>query len=174
VADAIEAVALLPEGLEKPFLESGSSAAEASVMALSVLRRATARDDSKGSLLKKFEEQFGKERQGEIGKEVDVFEIEGVAQAPGVPSRPARVLLAKIAKYAQKEQKLVLVPMRAYISKDGTDLTDYYLSLGFEKVEMDDGAHQFQLVFTGHATTPEDIFVESHEVMVGMNLWTGI
>lgn len=178
----LEAVGLVPETLESRFLESGSSAVDASVLALGVFSRERLVDDSRGSLHRKIEEQLGEDRMQELvssgrfghGKmKFDVFALEGLAEAPGLPERSARVLLAKIAKYAQEEHKLVVVPKRARISSQGKDLTEYYVHLGFEKVEMKDG---YELLYTGTVDSYRftDKWVEDRQVMIRMDLWTAV
>ena len=54
----LEFVGLIPEGLEIPFLESGSSAVHASVFALCMFRREKLEDDSRGSIRKAFHEKI--------------------------------------------------------------------------------------------------------------------
>jgi len=179
-----EVVGLVPEGMGKLLL-SGSSAVGESVSALGMFKREQLKDDSQGSLFKKIVEHFGHSEwvfDERSGKDVlvsrrerntfGVFQIEGVADAPGLPfERSARVLLAKMARYAQREQRLVVVPAKAYKDIDGTDLTEYYVRLGFEKVEMKEG--QEVLVYMEASSSPSDLWVGKQQLMVGMNLWTG-
>jgi len=168
-----EMVGLLPQGLQIPVLECRSSGVDASVLAVGVFSRVQLRDDSNGSLRKRVEEQFGKQWTrhwwGGTMKKLRVFAIEGLADTPGLSEHSARVLLCKIGKYAHEEKKIIVVPSHAYISRDGTDLTDYYVRLGFEKIEMKDGHHE--LVYMGTSSQAEDPLVtasgEEHRTLVG-------
>jgi len=96
----LEVVSLIPMGLETPFLESGSSAVDASVLALGVFSRRQVCDDDRGSICNLLEERYGKEwtglQKGRATKQFDVFEIEGISDAPDLPELSARVLLSKI------------------------------------------------------------------------------
>jgi len=157
VSGILEMVGLIPKDLEMTFLESGSSAVDASMLALGLFSRGKLWDDSRGSLRKKVDEQYGEQ---------------------GLPDFSARVLLSKIEKYAQKEQKIVVVAKDAYTYSDGTDLesvdagftiSDHYVRLGFEKVEMDNGS--YELVYGCTSSSAEDLWVESRQIMVGLNLW---
>jgi len=58
--DKLEMVSLIPKDLETPFLESGSSAVDASVLALGVFSRRQLDDDSMGSICELLEERSGK------------------------------------------------------------------------------------------------------------------
>lgn len=168
----LEMVGLIPENLESPSLASDPSAAEASVLAVGVLSRAQVQDDSSGSLHQRMRQALsGAWFSSSATPAIDVFAIEGIADAPG-PSRSARVLLSKIHKYAVQEQKLVVLSKRAYTSVDGTDLTGYYVRLGFEKVVMDDG--KFEFVYTGTRSVPVDVSAHNPQVMVRMNVFTEV
>lgn len=180
-----EAVGLLPRSLPAPFLESGSSAVDASVLALGVFSREQREDDSDNSVRKRVEEQFAMDgirrwifhgRSSTGRGKYDVFAIQGLAEAPGLPDRSAKILLAKIAKYAQKDDKLVVVSERACISSDGTDLTEYYERLGFEKVQMTDGNTIWghELVYMGTSSAPADKWLEEQHNMVRLNPWKGV
>lgn len=181
VADALgklEMVATIPKDLEIPFLESGSSAADASVLAVGVYSRKQVKDDRWGSISKVLEERYGSNwaglQKGRDMKQFEAFEIEGLADAPGLPELSARVLLSKIQDYAHQEQKIVVVSKRAkqaYMGADGKDVIDYYVRLGFEEVLMQDGTSE--LVYTGTCSA-EDCWVENQQIMVGVNLQTGI
>jgi len=177
--DKLEMVSLIPKDLETPFLESGSSAVDASVLALGVFSRRQLDDDSMGSICELLEERFGKEwaglQKGHATKQFEAFEIEGLADAPGLPEQSARVLLCKIRDYALQEQKIVVVSARAkrpYMGSDGKDVLDYYVRLGFEEVLMEDG--RSELVYTGVSCSAEDCWVGNQQVMVGVNLETGV
>lgn len=189
--------------VESSGLRARESSADAeSVLALGLFARARLNDDLKGSLRKKIEERYGKDWNGgavprswwnngtpvletvehqpgkwgywwgDTEKQFDVFAIEGLVGAPGLDERAARSLLSKIEMYALKENKIVVVPKHAYISSYGTDLTDYYVHLGFEKVELEGRLHE--LVYTGASSTPEDLWVENQQIMLGMNILTGV
>lgn len=169
----LEMVSLIPKDYEIPFDEKGS--AEKSLLALGVFSREEVQDDSKGSLRKKLEELYGNRWgtwAGRAEKPLEAFAIEGIADAPGFDDRSARILLSKIAKYAHKEQRMVVVPLRAYIRKeDGTDLSEYYVRLGFEKVEVE--GRKYRLVYTGNSISEADEWVEKQQICAGLNLWQG-
>lgn len=171
----LEMVGLIPNDVEISFLESGGSAADKSVLALSVFARGEVKDDSKGSLRNAIQEQYAKHGMelwwGTSHKRLNVFSVEGLADAPGVPERWARVLLPKMQQYAHKEKKIVVVPMWALTSSDGRDLTEYYVRLGFEKVDMEDGMHEY--VYMGNSSSAEEEQVDNQQIMVRLNLWTG-
>lgn len=170
----LEVVALLPEDMEMSFLESGSPAIDRSVLALGVFSRGLLKDDNGGSLREVIEQRYGTEFAARDEKnQFDVFAIDGLADAPGLTEQTARVLLSKIEKYAHQEQKIVVLPRWAYISSErrdltrpGCDLLDYYVRLGFVKVEMEDGMHEY--IYMGSSSS-EDSWVENQQVMVGMN-----
>lgn len=157
VRGRLEAVGLMPK--------DPSTGAE-SMMALGIFARQKLTDDSSGSLLKIVETQFGiKATRGIFGrakKRISVFSIEGLAEGPFSSARSARVLLGKIAEWALQEHKLIVVPKHAVYCSDGTDLTSYYMRLGFKKVEMDDGT--YELIYS-YPSTP-DVSEES-QLMVG-------
>jgi len=163
-------VGLFPKNLQVPFLknlELQRAAVDGSVLALGIFSRGQLKDDSTGSL-RKLMSLRSKDlpiRQswwsslrvfkwwsslwwGPGGKKSStaVFAIEGLVDGPDLPERSARVLLSRIEKYALEEQRIVVVSKRAWISSDGTDLTEYYVRLGFEKLEMEDGLQE--LVYT--------------------------
>lgn len=200
----IEMVALIPKDFfeERPFVSPFSSrkvthvpnAIDADVQSLCVFSREKVKDDRMGSLRKHIQKQHRK--QGILSwlrpreEEFDAFAIEGLVDAPVVAQGSASALLSKIKQYAEQEQKIVVVPKRAYI---GSDLLDYYVSLGFEQVEMhgrlpelvydgtssssgDDtsasmpwGLRSLQRQLRMKAEEAED---ENH-IMVQMNLWAG-
>lgn len=172
---ALEMMGLIPKDLSMSFLESGSSAVQASVLGLCLSSKQQIQDDSRGSLRTKISEKYwkGGTPLGLVNADnkIEAYAIEGVADAPGLPELSSRILLAKVAKLAHKEQKAVVVPKWARTTVDREDLTEHYVHLGFEKVEMEDGSHE--LVFTGHSLTPEDEWVENQQIMVGMNLLKG-
>lgn len=170
----LEMVGLVPGNIDIPFLESGSSAVHASVFALGLFRRAQLEDDSRASLRKTFDEhdkQGARRWLGRAERQIDVFEIEGIAVAPGLPEVSAGILLSQIEKYAHQERRVVVVPQRACISIDGTNLEEHYVRLGFIKVEMEYGPPQ--LVYTGASVSATDEWAENRLTMVGVNLWTG-
>lgn len=170
---ALEAVVLMPnipsnESMKPPKIGnpprqgwspgkvSASIGVEASVMALAVFSRVVLKDNSKlsptGYTFREIKMVNGGIRDVSSlerwkSKSFSAFAIEGLAEAPDLPVRSARVLLAKIARWAQAEQSHVMVARQA-IHRDGTDLTDYYLKLGFEKLELDDGS--YDLVYFGY------------------------
>jgi len=170
-----EIVGLIPKEL---LLNSTSSAIDKSLGALAVFSRIHLKDNRRHSLHKKLLQLSGNRhwwsrlRWGRTKKGVNVFAIEGLANAPGLTEQAARVLLSKIVKYAHEEQMIVVVPQWAYTSSDGTDLTEYYVRLGFKKVEMEEGLYD-ELVYTGTALSAEDMSVENEHMMVGMKLWKG-
>lgn len=174
-AKEVEIVGLIPKDFDVSHLESGSSAVELSVLALCVFSRKTLADDQSGSIRKVVEKHYGKRWTrnwwGRDKKKFDVFAVDGLAEAPLLPSMSSRILLAKIEKYAYKEQRIVHVPKWAYISSDETNLSEYYVELGFELVEMDEKLHEL-IYIPSLANPPEtDMFVETQQIMVGMNVW---
>jgi len=151
------------------------------VLAVGVFSRGKLQDDSRGSLRQKIEELHGK-RYGTRGlfgrkkKLIEAFSIEGLAgNTPGRDTKSAAHLLAKIEEYAQEERKAVLVTYPAYIGEDGTDLTEYYVRLGFVVVDMEDGSKE--LVYAGISSPARDArdWVDNFDgtIMVGFNLLTG-
>lgn len=166
-----EMVGLIPKDFNMPFLESGSSAVDASVLGLGVFSRGQIKDDGSGSIRKRVVFAGGKTSwwtQPWWG----VFALEGIASQPGLPEESARVLLAKIARYAEKEGRIVVLSKRAYTRKmNGADLTHYYVRLGFEKVMKDDGSQE--LVYMGDRSSSADEWLEKQRIMVGMNVWAG-
>lgn len=169
----LEMVGLVPKEYEIPFDEEGSD--EKSLLALGLFSREEVQDDSKGSLRKKLEEHYGKQFgtwAGNAEKPLEAFAIEGIADAPDLDDRQARILLSKIAKYAQKEQRMVVVPLRTVIRKDdGMDFSKYYVRLGFEKVELE--GKKYKLVYTGSSISEADEWVEKQQICAGLNLWQG-
>lgn len=177
-----EMVGLIAKDFERPFvqdsspfIQSGSSTVDASVLALAVFSRESLFDDSRGSLRTKIEEAVSGKApvayyDDPANKQFNVFAIEGVADTPGLTEGLARILLSKIEEYARKEQKIVVVQKQAHTSSDGTDLTEYYEQLGFEKVVMEHGLHE--LVYTGKSYSATSFSeVEDMPIMVGMNFW---
>jgi len=152
---------------EEEGLQRGASSNGASVSAVALFSREKLKGDSKGNLHRIVEAQFGiKATRGLLGrrKKINVFEIKGLAMSPDTRGKSAKVLLAKIAKWAETEQRLVVVPKSVYrtrgIARDlkdpkdlteedlqkSKDLTKYYKKLGFEKVTMDDGSYELVLI----------------------------
>merc|ERR1712232_564439 len=99
--------------------------------------------DQPDSLLKVVESQLGiggGEDVPRSGKNsVPVFAISGLVE-PQLSARAARLLLTKVGEWAKSEQRLVTVARHALQSSNGTDLTPYYLKLGFVQLKMDDEA----------------------------------
>jgi len=157
--------------------QSGSAAIDESVEALALFSRIQLMDDRRHTLRKKVMGLYGKRhwwsraQWGHTERQIDVFAIEGLAGAPGMSDQMARVLLAKVQEYAHEEQMIVMVPWWAFSWSDGTDLTEYYVSLGFEKVDMNKG--WYELVLTDISLTAEEMVVESQQIMTGMSLWAG-
>lgn len=179
--ETLEAVALTTEDLEMSSFESGSLAADSSVLAMGVFSREQLTDDSQGTIRNRIESQYGKEDTRRwLGrartvlrsrKPLEVFALEGLAEGPDLPELSARTLLFKLFKYAQWENRLMVVPERAYTSIDGRELTEYYVRLGFEKIDITDGPFLKQrLVYLGSSFSATDMFVQNHQVMIGMNL----
>lgn len=170
----LEMVGLIEKDLEIQSGRSRSSAVSASVQALGMFSRVTLMDDRRGSLRKKVEAQYGKRWArrwwGRAKKQFAVFEVGGIINAPDLPERSARALLSKIYEYASQERRIVVVSRNAYFSDFGAyDLTDYYVHLGFEKVDMEDGS--YTLVYTGTSPSAEEMWVENRQVMIGLKLW---
>lgn len=74
----------------------------------------------------------------------------------------------KIVNWAKLEQKLVVVARDAVNFSDGTDLTPYYMRLGFKKLEMDDGT--YDLVYSGTAIESELRSSDTDQRMVKVRL----
>jgi len=212
MASNVEMVGLIP----KVFFDSGQLRVDEAVLALGVFSREKVKDDRRGSLRKAIQKKYG--RRGtrlwwaRPKRPIDVFAISGLVNAPdALVERDVRtlhrhsvmVLLAKIENYARKEQKVIVVPRQAYIGSDGRDLTEYYVSLGFEMVEMkdlppvllytgtcswgtslqgddvcQDGCTLQGDPFSSKMTEDDKVFVQNQQVMVGMklcmNVWTGV
>jgi len=191
----LEAVGLMPKTdsgratLEWP---SDSDSVEASVMALAVFSRVEFHDNSFGHALSGYALEKEKNKMGQypdipmgqmamrlrksLNDNISVFAIEGLAEAPDLSARPARVLLTKIAKWAEAEQSLVMVARDAIHVSDGVtqvDLTPYYMKLGFEKVELKDGS--YDLVYTGYPWDKKstDQFLGDRQFMVRVNAFYG-
>jgi hypothetical protein len=145
-----------------------------STKALGVFSRTSLLDDLSCSLrLKVWDEgsSLGKtfdECGSQLPEQLNVFAVEGLAETPGenVWKNPAKALLSKIEQYAHMEQRIVVLSKQARISSDGTDLTEYYVGLGFEKVLMDHGG--IELVYTGRC--PYSLQAELGNIMIGMEL----
>lgn len=156
------------------------------VTALGIFSRGQVKDDLMGSLRISIEAHYGK-IQIWLGRGIrrkvwkvsgfapnptperfDVFEVKGLAAAPGLPEQSVMKLLPRIYKYARKENRIVLVPKQE-LHKEGKDLTDYYVRLGFEKVEMQDGS--YELVYMGQRSSRQD--EQLQQLMIRMNLWSG-
>lgn len=155
-----------------------------STKALGLFSRTTVLDDNSCALRLKVEESvLGKapvECRWELPQQLDVFAIEGLSETPdlaeGWTEALAEVLLSKIARYARKEQRIVVLSKQAHTSSDGTDLTEYYVRLGFEKVQMENG---LELVYTGkrhkqglQALNVPTLQAEMAHIMIGMDLWS--
>jgi len=195
-ASARSADSVIPEVESNTDLVGASANNAASVSALALLSRDQLKDNSRGTLVKMVEEQFGiratRTCSGRPRKRFSVFMIEGVAMAPHITGKSAAVLLAKIAKWAHTEQRLVVVPRSAFYKQDGTglsglseqaaDLSAYYERLGFRRVKSDyhDG---YDLVYSPNALPssqgvkpdPEDMVLavdEDRHSMVGLKLGT--
>lgn len=182
----VEVVGITAGNLEISFLESKQSKVHASVFALCLFRREQLTDDSIGSILRALKEhrkldtrpwlnEGGMANKKAIGGTVvRVFALEGLGIAPGIPEAESRVLLAKLEKYADKEKSIIMVPKWAIlINKDGMNLSDYFVRLGFTQVVMEDGGTE--LVYTGGPLSGADKWVEDEQVMIGLNqLWTGL
>lgn len=167
----LEMVGLIPANRYGNFLRAMNK----SVDSLCLFSRETLRDDSRGSLRERVEGQYGEQRTRLWARgrwDFDVFAIEGLVDAPGLSKSSARDLLSKIANYADTEQRIVVVPRRAYTHSDGTDLTDYYVALGFDKVEMKDGSHE--LVYTRISSLGKEAQAENRNMMFGVDRWIRI
>lgn len=144
----LETVGLMPSVLSESYLPQ---VPDDSVMAIAAFSREKLKTDPMGSLLKMVEAQFGIEATRNIlrrrRKRVSVFMIKGLARGPGSSEDSARILLAKIAEWAEAEKRLVVVARDSLNdgSPIGRDLTEYYKRLGFERVMGDDGT--YDLVF---------------------------
>lgn len=164
---------------------------ESLVKALGIFWRGQLRDDSRGSIRKKMEEWYGTQdtirwwgrrltgrtvSEGAPGEMWDaspmgrekfgVFAIKGLVDVPGDSKRCAKTLLWNLHQYALEEQKIIVVPKEAWTSRL-TDLTEYYVSLGFEKVAMANGA--VEMVYRSPSASAEDILVEDRAIMVGFD-----
>jgi hypothetical protein len=157
-----EMVGLIQKNAELPKLDHESS--HGALLALGAFARQKLDDDSRGSLQAKVEEHYGKGPWsrgfwGRPKKQFAAFAIRGLAGAPGLTTSQdlyavSKVLLQKILWYAQTERRIVVVHYPFYIGSDGTDLTEYYVRLGFEKLEMENGMHE--LVYTGRSVNWAD------------------
>lgn len=151
-----------------------------STKALGVFSRTSLLDDLSCTLrLKVWDEgsSLGKtfdECGGQLPEQLNVFAVEGLAETPGenVWKNPAKALLSKIEQYAHTEQRIAVLSKQARISSDGTDLTEYYERLGFEKVEMENGSHE--LIYTGISPWVGKQMSESEPILVNFNIWTHI
>jgi len=160
-----------------PIVLPWAAAAEPPMLALGVFSRGTFKDDRGRSIRKHIEEKLNQTLPG--GCAIDVFAIEGIAAAPGLATACASALMSNIGQYARQEQRTVVVPKHAYIGFDGTDLTEYYVRIGFDKVEMVDGTHE--LVYSGTSPLEKPVETEksygrdeaAEQIMVGLGLWTG-
>jgi len=129
--------------------------------------------DQNYSLQEVIESQFGIEASkilfssGEKNS-VSVFALEGLIE-PELSARAVKVLLAKIAKWAKMEQRLVTVATHAVRLGDGTDLTAYYARLGFIEVKMDDGSSI--LVYARSSTSDTDRWLVDRQFMVRLDPW---
>lgn len=175
---SLEMVGLIGNDFELPFLESGSSVVDTSVRALAVFSRAPLQralpDLSPGknrggmdSLQKIVDKEWNNGARPCQG----VFQIEGLAEMPGLSERSSKALVSKIAKYALQEHRVLLVSKRARIMPGGTDLTEHYVRLGFKKVAMQNGAMQngSVLIYTGSSSLDVDMSDRMQLIMVGMN-----
>lgn len=161
----LEMVGLIPGSLEP-----GDDTRE--LMALAIFSRDQLKDDSRGSLRKKIAEQYGgewsRQRWGSSRENLDVFAIGGLVDAAEASEASARILLSKIERYAHKERKVVVASKWAWKSLDGTDngrdLTDYYVRLGFQKVEMQDGSQELIYMATSSSA------VESRMITLSVSL----
>lgn len=166
----LEIVGLIPRMLAVRRIRSRE--VDASVLALCVFSQKKLQDDDRGSLRKHIGLRFGKQWTrvwwGRAKKQFDVFAIEGIADAPGLSELSTRVLLLKIAEYAHKENKILTVSKGACISSGGKDLTQYYVRLGFEKVEMEGQLHE--LIYAGTPSSAKDVLADGEQMMVAMSL----
>jgi len=138
--------------ISKASLQSGSSAValeslnalDVSVKAVGVFKRGTVEDDCRGSLRQQIEEHYENGKQltrdwrGSPKKQLDVFVLEGLADSPDFSESSARVLMSQIARYAEEEQKVVVVLKRTYkkMGEGGPEVLSHYERLGFKKVEL--------------------------------------
>jgi len=151
---------------------------DVSVRALGIFSRKKLRDDAIGSLRKQIVERYGTAFVDESSQQLNVFALEGLVDShismydPGSSGSSARALLSKIAEYANQEKKVVVVHGKAYKSLDGADLTEYYESLGFQKVEMQGGVQVLLYIDMSEAQEEVgDVPEENQATMVGLNLW---
>lgn len=187
-ADQLEMVALIPDDCDTSF----KSGAEATVRALALFRRGQLNDDDSGSIkramyakakrtrtrtfwqtasMQEIEDRTWWDRAVEEEyHQFDVFFIEGLVDAPGLDEESTKDLMSQIEKYAHKDKRIVVVSERAYIV-DGVDVSSYYVRHGFRKVEMEDREHPV-LIYTQRWSDSKDVV--DPQVMVGVNLWTGI
>lgn len=148
-----------------------------SIEALALFVRIDMKDDRRHTLRKKVMRLFGKRhwwsrtQWGRTKKYIKVFALEGVVAAPGMTDQSARLLLSRIQEYAHQEERIVVVPWYAFSWSDQTDLEEYYVGLGFEKVDMKDG--WYELVLTDMSLTAEEKAVDSQQTMISMSLWAG-
>jgi len=169
----LEAVGLLSNDPRQSELDATH---DVSLKALAVFSRGQLECNSKSastSLKSTFESQFGIEASDQFfsggdKKSVPVWEIEGLVDTE-LTGKPVRLLLTKIAKWAQIEQKLVMVAQNAVHLKDGSDLTGYYMRLGFAKVNMDDESSR--LIYPGSLTSDTDQWVVGRQFMVLLDPW---
>lgn len=161
----LQVVGLIPKqsGYRVDLAESGHT-----LLAIGVFSRESVFDDKKCSLRRASGKSVA-ECGGDLPKQYNVFALEGLADTAGLSERAARPLLSKIAKYARKEKRFVVLSKRAYTGSDGTDLTEYYVRLGFKKVVMDKG---HELVYTAFASF-DDKYSQSpsDQVLISMSLW---
>jgi hypothetical protein len=92
--------------------------------------------------------QMAKKRQNVESAE-DILAMPGsntpVGHLPNTSSRRAALLLAEIVKTARNEKRFVIVARNAIHTRAGLDLTDYYVQLGFEKLDRSDGSYDLVL-----------------------------
>lgn len=170
----LEMVGLISKDSDIKFLESGSSEVDESVRALGLFSRGQLEDDGRGSLCKymmsRWKDSWTKKLAACAKKRFDVFVVEGLADVSAIHDDSARELLSKIERYARKEQSIVVVSPRALFC--GTDLSEYYVHLGFKPVVMADMS--YLLVYTGSSSSAADMLADKQHIMVGMNLWSGV
>lgn len=180
----LEMVGLMPQ--EDIILENGPDAVAESVQALGLLSKGQLSDDRRGSV-RNFKTLRSKDRggtpelessfiSGRAEEQFNALMIEGLAVAPGLSEQPAKLLLSKIAQYAFKERSLTVLSKQAYLLWDGSDLTEHYVNLGFEKVMFEDGS--YELLYSrwkkGSSAAGEQPGVANPQIIVGLNLWTGL
>lgn len=165
-------------GLLSSDLRQGESDAmdDVSLKALAVFSRGQLECNNKGaptSLKSILGAQLGIEASAPLvslgdNDKISLLEIEGLVETE-LSGRAVSLLLKKIAKWAQIEQKLVTVARNAVFLKDGTDLTAYWYRLGFVEVIMVDGSSR--LVYPGSKTSHTDQFVSGRQIMVLLDPW---